>query len=341
MEVILDNIRALMPFAAISWGLLIIYVLWKPQRFRNSFLLIIAVFFTMFLIAGLFGDYMEYALLVMFLIVMLMIFMVPVMLIFNGIQMMKKESRSLGNMLSLFLGVFVGVGEIAAVFSAFGVVDIGVFAHYNRAAMFIGMTVFYFCCILLAFVIYTLFIQWVPHRMNYNYLIIHGCGLLRGREISRLLANRLDKAIAIYNKCRLKPILIPSGGKGSDESISEAEAMKEYLLSHGIPAEHIIIENRSTTTMENLINSKEIIDAREGKKKTALITSNYHVYRCLLYANKLKMKCTGIGAKVAWYYWPSALIREFVAVFTRKRYLLYILCGYIVMVRIPLRIIPM
>ena len=111
--------------------------------------------------------------------------------------------------------------------------------------------------------------------------------------------------------------------------------MKQYLLAHGIPEEHIIPEDQSKNTMDNLQNSKDIIFSKEGKHRVALVTSNYHVYRCLLYAKSLKMKCTVIGAPVAWYYWPSAVIREFVAVFTTKKILICTLIGYFFVVLLP------
>ncbi len=127
-------------------------------------------------------------------------------------------------------------------------------------------------------------------------------------------------------------MLIPSGGRGSNEKISEAEAMKRYLLEKGIPEEHIILEDGSATTMENLQNSKEIIMSRPGGKRTALVSSNYHIYRCLTYARKLKLNCIGIGAKVALYFWPTALIREFIAVFSTKKFLFWSLLGYVIFI---------
>lgn len=87
--------------------------------------------------------------------------------------------------------------------------------------------------------------------------------------------------------------------------------------------------------MENLQNSMDIIYSRGGSHRVALVTSNYHVYRCLLYAKKIKLKCTGIGAPVAWYYWPSAVIREFVAVFTTKKFMIWTILGYILIVLLP------
>ena len=75
--------------------------------------------------------------------------------------------------------------------------------------------------------------------------------------------------------------------------------MARYLLSQGIPESDIILEDASTTTYENLEFSKHILDRLEGRKYTALVTSNYHVYRALRYCRKVGLKCTGIGSHVA------------------------------------------
>ena len=107
--------------------------------------------------------------------------------------------------------------------------------------------------------------------------------------------------------------------------------MEKYLLDKGIPADKIIKEDKSTTTYENLENSKAIIEASEGGKYTALVTSNYHVYRALRYARKIGLNCTGIGSHVAFYYWPSALIREFIAVHAEPKHLFFLILGWLVM----------
>ena len=146
---------------------------------------------------------------------------------------------------------------------------------------------------------------------------------------SRLLqAKDLDKAIEVYRRDKTPPKLIPSGGKGSDESLSEAEAMKNYLVEQGIPEEDIIMEDQSKTTFENLKFSKDILDGMEGRKYTALVTSNYHVYRALRYCKQVGLKCTGIGSRVAFYYWPSALIREFIAIHAEKKHAVIFAAGW-------------
>ncbi len=329
MSATIDNIVTLWPFLVGSWVIAIIVTVWKPQRYLNSVLVMIACFFTVFFLCSLFGTEMGYALLYCFLFVMAAVFVVPVLLIINGIQMIKKESFSIPHIMSLLLGVLIAIGELAASIYVLGLSDEKRFEEIHTFVLWICMTVLYFSCLILNFVFYSVFIQWLPHVMRFDYIIIHGCGLAGGERMTKLLSNRVDKAIELYQKCKIKPMIIPSGGQGSDEKISEAEAMKRYLLEKGIAEEHILIEDKSVTTMENIKNSKDIIISRPGGQRTALVSSNYHIYRCLSYAKKQKFDCVGIGAKVAFYFWPSALIREFVAVFLTKKFLIGSLIGYI------------
>ncbi len=332
MQAILDNLHAILPFFLGSWGLFLVFTLWRPQRFTNSILLMCSLLFTMLFLSGLFGDRQGSALLIAFLLVLLGLLLVPVMLIINGTVMLRKEGRSLSSLLSLILGIIIAIGELAVIVLA---LRVRTYMPINTVLAFVGGSVFYFSVWILTFVLYILFIQFMPHRRSFDYVIIHGCGLLEGSRVSRLLANRLDKAIELYRQSKRKPILIPSGGKGEDETVSEAEAMTGYLLSHGIPAEAILPENRSVTTMENLRNSIELIRSRPGRHRTALVSSNYHIYRCILYASRMKFRCTGVGAKVAWYYWPSATLREFAAIFSHRPHVVLILLGYGLLVLLP------
>lgn len=333
IQTIIENVQTMGPLFVCTWLVTIGAAILRPQRYFNSLLLMFSLFVTMLFVSGFFvGDAHGTFLLVCFLVIMLGLLLVPLLLVINGIQLIRKESLCLAHLLSLGLGIVVGIGEIAAIVY---VLYLAGNMHVGRSSywvLLLSATVFYFSMLVLCFVLYTVFIQIMPRRMNFDYVIIHGCGLAGGERLTKLLSNRVDKAIEVYEKCQRKPVIIPSGGRGDDEKISEAQAMKNYLLEHGIPESSIVLEDQSATTRENLLNSKEIVDAREGGKKTALVSSNYHVYRCLRIAREAGFTCTGIGADVALYYWPSALIREFVAVFLERKFLVWALVGYVLFV---------
>ena len=140
-----------------------------------------------------------------------------------------------------------------------------------------------------------------------------------------LLRGRIDKALELWKAQGAHAILIPSGGQGSDEVISEAEAMARYLSSRGVPQDSILLEDRSTTTMESLLFAKHLLEARGlGAYRCAFVTSDYHVFRTSLYASKVGLKGDGIGSKTASYYFPSAFIREFIAI-TKEHWLPYVI----------------
>ena len=311
----------------------VVSFVWDRSRYRNVYLLFFAVSVSIFTLTFLAGPLQPEALVVVCLFLLIGVMAVPFFLIHNGIVMLRKEGRSLANMLSLVLGIIVAIGQIAVFTAALVTLFMGVerveAKGINVVSMLIGASVLYLSLSVLAFVLYTLFLQIIPRKRDFDYVIIHGAGLIDGKRVSKLLADRLDKAIEVYRRDPTPPVLIPSGGKGSDESVSEAEAMAAYLVDKGIPEDMIIKEDRSTTTLENLQNSKAIIEARPGRKYTALVTSNYHVYRALRYSRRIGLKCTGIGSRVAFFYWPSAVIREFIAIHAEKKHLLTFIAGWI------------
>lgn len=123
-------------------------------------------------------------------------------------------------------------------------------------------------------------------------IIILGCKVDKNVP-SPFLVKRLDEAIRLYRKGYSKYI-IASGGQGGGESITEADAMRNYLISKGISPNVIFQDNTSTSTMTNLINSKEIMEAKGFK--TALIVSNkYHLKRAYLMAKKLGIEASYSG----------------------------------------------
>lgn len=135
--------------------------------------------------------------------------------------------------------------------------------------------------------------------------------------------NRLNKAIEIYNRNKGKnPYIIVSGGKGSNEKISEAEAMKRYLIDNGVEENKIVLEDKSTTTYENLKYSKKKIEEYDSLKsnKIAFITSDFHIYRTAIFAKELQLEVDGIGSKTLYYYYPNSFIREFAAILVRYKY---------------------
>ena len=293
----------------------LICTLKDPRRFRNSLLFL--AFFTMMTFTSVLFQDISPALaqtgILLIVIWLFLILIVPFLLIINGFTMIRREGISLANLLSMVFGILIIAGEISTYFAALGSVknNASPVAQFLTPA-FAG-TVFYVSYVFLAFMFYTFVIRIIPRSADYDYVIVLGAGLLHGEKVSKLLADRLDKGKKVYDRSYTACKIIVSGGQGPDEKISEAQAMKNYLLEKGVPEEDIIMEDASKDTMENLVNSKALIDRRKGRKDTAVVTSSYHIFRAMIYARRISFPVTGIGAHIAFYYWPSAMIREYAA----------------------------
>lgn len=98
-------------------------------------------------------------------------------------------------------------------------------------------------------------------------VMVFGC-YVRGEEPGRTLTTRLDAALSLLKRYPNADCIV-SGGQGSNEAISEAEAMRRYLLSRGIAEERIMLEDRSTNTSENLEYTFAIRTGSESDGSTA------------------------------------------------------------------------
>ncbi len=335
MEVLGD--RTLLLFVlGVSWLALFLLSALRPQRLFNCVLLLFALGMSTFtLLSYLFRDTGR-VLAICTIALSVLILLIPVFLIWNGILMLKKEAHSFHTLLSLLIGLTMLLAEIAIAVVLYTDIVANNGSPLPLALLFFGGTVLYGSALMLSFILYVFYMQMLPHLRRFDTIIVHGCALLDGDRVSRILSNRLDKALELYRKSKQKALIVVSGGQGDDETISEAEAMRAYLLDKGVPDDHILLERFSRSTEDNLRFSRQLLEERGGGGRIALVTSNYHVYRCILLARELKMPCVGIGAKVAWYYWPSAVIREFAAVFLRRRNLILSLIGYVGCVILPL-----
>ena len=223
---------------ALFFWIVLIFTFHKDRsRYRNCYILFLAIVFTIAALTFLAGEHQKKAIIALMIITLLILLAVPFFLITNGILMYEREGHSLSNLLSLILGIVVAVGELATFVGAL----IPEFAgpewrdnsplfRLSGISMFISMTVLYISMAFVIFMIYCVFLQLIPRKRDFDYVIIHGAGLLEGNRISKLLSDRIDKAIDVFHKDPTPPVLIPSGGKGSDEKLSEAEAMKRAVM---------------------------------------------------------------------------------------------------------------
>lgn len=177
-----------------------------------------------------------------------------------------------------------------------------------------------------------------------DYIIVLGAGL-NGEKPSSVLEKRLESALT-YMQTHPQTKAVVSGGQGANESISEAESMKNWLLEHGIDSSRILTENHSTTTAENMRYSFSCIALEEQNAEPVrltdsgqhelnnraehpqninigIATSNFHVFRALCIADRVKEEnggsaenyhTFGIAADFSPLLLPHYMVREFFTV---------------------------
>ena len=139
-------------------------------------------------------------------------------------------------------------------------------------------------------------------------VVVLGCLVKNGRP-SLLLQERIDTAYE-YLSAHPECYCIVTGGKGSDEAMSEARCMYTELVKMGISEERIFMEERSTSTRENLSFSKEIMERENLGDTMLLVTNSWHELRAQMIAKTQGIPCGGEGADTPIWLLPCYYFRE-------------------------------
>ena len=304
---------------AIFWGILFAWSYRKePRQFKNAIFFLLMLIFALSACAIYTNDIG---------IVLLLGVAIPfapivtvVFLLVNAWIVIRREGFSLSNVLPALFALAI-VAWIIGIPIGIGMSDSRVVISLSALLLALGLWFFFS---FVALLVYSWFYRRLPRKRRFDYIIIHGAGL-QGEEPTPLLRGRIDKALKLWSAQGRTAILVPSGGQGSDEVISEAEAMSRYMLRLGVPREVLLPEDQSTTTMENLVFAKKLLDARQTTPyRCAFVTSDYHVFRTALYASHVGLIGDGVGSRTASYYFPTAFIREFIAI-TKEHWMPYMI----------------
>ncbi len=145
-----------------------------------------------------------------------------------------------------------------------------------------------------------------------DYVVVLGAQV-RGERITKSLAKRLDAAYA-YLAENDDAKVVCTGGQGNGEDITEAFAEKRYLMEKGIDESRIIMEDKSTSTYENLKFALDIID--DENADIAIVTNNFHVYRAVMLGKHVGFKnVQGIAAESDNRLLLNYMVREGLALF--------------------------
>lgn len=237
-----------------------------------------------------------------------------VFLIWNTVEMTRKEGLR---------PAAIATGLVGAVFLSYVVLSV-IAVRTNSVELVLwlilfGLPISYLGFVFTAYLLYSVSYVAATNRFGraVDAVVVLGSGLLGGNRVSRLLAARIDLGRHVYEKSRAAgrgTVLLPSGGQGEDEELSEAEAMRRYMLDKGVEPGHIIVEDRSRDTRQNLLFSTEVMKREGISGEVAVATNNFHAFRAAILMREAGLPGYSVGAPTARYYWPSATVREFLAI---------------------------
>lgn len=141
-------------------------------------------------------------------------------------------------------------------------------------------------------------------------VIVLGCQVV-GEIPSYMLQDRLETALALLERSP-NAMCIVSGGQGARESITEAEAMRRWLVKRGINDSRIIKEEQSASTRENLRGCAQIISGRGIRGNVAIVTNEFHQYRAELYAREVGLDAAHESARTSPRLILNSWLREWV-----------------------------
>lgn len=111
-----------------------------------------------------------------------------------------------------------------------------------------------------------------------DYVVVFGARVY-GERPSLSLKTRMEAA-GEYLQENMSMYTILSGGMGDGETVTEAAAMKKYMSkNYTILTSHMLLEEESTDTEENVANSKKIMDERGGEYTVTAVSNGFHLYR--------------------------------------------------------------
>ena len=140
-------------------------------------------------------------------------------------------------------------------------------------------------------------------------IVVLGAQVKADGTLSVQLQWRLDKALEIY---RSHPqLIVVCGAQGTDEPVTEAEAMRSYLVANGVPENQVLMDDTSFNTRQNLANAKKLLP--EGARSVLIVTSNYHLPRALAIASDAGLEACGVGSPIKLIWWPKNHFREALA----------------------------
>jgi uncharacterized SAM-binding protein YcdF (DUF218 family) len=127
---------------------------------------------------------------------------------------------------------------------------------------------------------------------------------VQGDRPSPVFEERIRHGVTLYRQGRVRRLLFTGGSAGGGEG-TEAAVARRVALAMGVPAEAILIEENSHTTLQNLVEARPVMQSA-GLRSVLLVSDPLHMKRALAMCAGLGMDCTGAPT-------PTSRYRGFLA----------------------------
>ena len=144
---------------------------------------------------------------------------------------------------------------------------------------------------------------------TFDAIVVAGCRVEPDGQPSLALQRRTRRAVDLWRR-QIAPVLVFTGGVGTYPP-SEARAAADYAQTLGVPAEVLLLEERSTSTQENARYAAELIGE---SSRVIVVTDTYHVFRAERVFGRAFAEAKGAGSVAAPHVRTRGALREVFAV---------------------------
>lgn len=225
---------------------------------------------------------------------------IGIILLFVYILPLRETTFNIGNV----VGVLLGIGFIST----------ALLLIFIKNILLIRIWLILFTLFITIFILtlFSIIIASKKTAKNESTVVVLGC-LVKWDKPSLSLIERCRVA-AEYMKRNEKAVAVLCGGQGSNEKFPEAECMFDLMKDFGIDESRLYVENKSTSTEENLLFAKKIIEDNKLSKSIAIATSEYHEKRAMAMAKDMGYCPASLPAGTKNYTKPVFFTREVIGI---------------------------
>ncbi|MCF4101292.1 YdcF family protein [Gillisia sp. M10.2A] len=134
--------------------------------------------------------------------------------------------------------------------------------------------------------------------------IVLGASVHADGQLSPILQDRMDSALNLYRKGKVKNFLL-SGDHRTDD-YDEVNAMRNYLLDRSVPSYHITTDPSGIDTYDSMFRSSRVYNITDA----IVVTQKFHLPRALFIAKNMGLNHVGYPANAREYETEGSLIRR-------------------------------